>query len=81
LNPKWDESYKMGVQNTKSTAVFLVYDYDSIGDDDLIGEAKIEVSDLIKEKDGGWHKLKPKGEIKLKIEYGRHDVLSITKKD
>ncbi|BDA48413.1 Synaptotagmin-2 [Coccomyxa sp. Obi] len=47
LNPKWNEDFKLLVHEPEHQALRLeLYDYDAMDNDDLIGEAKIDVKEL-----------------------------------
>jgi Ca2+-dependent lipid-binding protein len=56
LNPKWDESKRVGLLTSSSCLLHLVcFDWDRVGNDDFLGEALI---DLSRYADGQTHSLK-----------------------
>ncbi|CAG8448632.1 6453_t:CDS:2 [Funneliformis mosseae] len=76
LNPVYNEQFSFNVDGQKKLEI-KVYDKDTVGDDDLIGEEKIKLSDISSKKYvDTWVKLtkgklgfRSKGEVHLILEF------------
>ncbi|XP_022921688.1 16 kDa phloem protein 2-like isoform X2 [Cucurbita moschata] len=87
-DPLWDEKFKFLAEYPGSGGDFHIFfkvmDHDAIDDDDLIGEVKIDIKDLLAEGvRKGWSKIPPrmyqvlllnlyfKGEIEVGVSFQR----------
>ena len=62
LNPVWNEEFELPVENIHQPLLIEVFDHDKIGSDDMIGMARVPISDLPgRQKSQQWHALKLNG--------------------
>ncbi|KAG9306059.1 hypothetical protein G9A89_020254 [Geosiphon pyriformis] len=74
ITPKWDEKFTFNVDN--DPYLYLKVLDSDVGDDDKIGETKVDLKEVYQKRSvGGWYKLpallgfKSNGEIRLHISY------------
>jgi len=75
LNPNWKgEKLSLCIQNRLQPLRLEVWDWDSITDDDPLGNADIEIGDLVDGKSTErWVKLDTQGKIRLQLMYAALD--------
>ncbi len=71
LNPSWEQDIELDLSRAHKTIRFVLYDWERIGNDDLLGKIDISISDLVQNTANGpkWYKLQncKSGSILLSI--------------